>query len=93
MLENESLYNSSMLLYSLENWKTTQEIVIKIGFFTHRCLHIILGVRWPQKIMTNFAVGNICEKEDIMVSVTRVTRGGLLWTPEGKTQRGRPKTI
>lgn len=67
-----------MPLYSLESWKPTQQIVIKLRVFTHRCLRIILGVTLPQKI-TNFAVGNICKKEDIIVGATQVkwTRIGL----------------
>ena len=97
----------TVLLYGSESWKTTREIVRKLRGFTHKCLRFLLGIRWPQKIM-NFEVCNICKQEDIMVSFTRrkwtwighvlrgdpnsVSREGLFWTPEGKRQRGRPKT-
>jgi len=96
------LYNSNVktvLLYGSESWKTTQEIVRKLRVFTHKCLLIILGIRWPQQI-TNVEVRNICKQEDIMVSLTwwkwtcvnlirkdpsDVAREGLFWTRGEKT--------
>ena len=98
----------TMLLYGLESWKTTHEIVRKLRVFTHKCLCILLSIRWPQKI-TNFEVRNICKQEDIMVSFTRrkwtwighvlrrdpnsVSREGLFWTPEGKESEVDPKQL
>jgi len=95
-----------VLLYGSKTWKTTQEIVRKLRLFTYKCLHIILGIRWPQKV-TNLEVRKICNQEDIMVSLRRkwtwighvlrkdpsdIAKEGLFWTPEGKRQRGRPRT-
>ena len=104
------LYNSNVktvLLYGSEIWKTTQETVRKLRVFAHKCLCIILGIRWPQKV-TNLEVRKICNQEDIMVSLTwrkwtwighilrkdpnDIAKEGLFWTPEGKRQRGRPRT-
>ena len=95
-----------MLLYGSDSWKTTQEIVKKLRVFIHKCLRIILCIRWPQKI-SNLEVRNICKQEDIMVDLTRrkwtwighvlrkdsgdVVKESLLWTSEGKRQRGRPR--
>ena len=67
------LFNSnvkSVLLNGSECWKTTQEITKKIRVFIQKCLRIILRIRWPQKI-SNVEVSNLCEKEDIMVELTR----------------------
>ena len=61
------LYNSNVktvLLYGSESWKTTHEIVRKLRVFTHKCLRILLGIRWPQKI-TNLEVCNICKQEKV----------------------------
>ncbi|KAL9978202.1 hypothetical protein ACROYT_G015696 [Oculina patagonica] len=104
------LFNSNVktvLLYGSESWKTTQDVVKKLRVFIHKCLRIILGIRWPQKI-SDLEVRNICKQEDIMVSLTRrrwswighvlrkdsgdVAKEGLFWTPEGKRARGRPRT-
>ncbi|KAL9960159.1 hypothetical protein ACROYT_G033572 [Oculina patagonica] len=104
------LFNSNVktvLLYGSESWKTTQDVVKKLRVFIHKCLRIILGIRWPQKI-SNLEVRNIRKQEDIMVSLTRrkwswighvlrkdsgdVAKEGLFWTPEGKRARGRPRT-
>jgi len=45
-------------------------MVRKLRVFSHKCLRIILGITWPQKV-TNLEVGKICNQEDIMVSLTR----------------------
>ena len=97
----------TVLLYSSESWNTTQEIVGKLRVFTHKCLHIILGIRWPQKV-TNSEVCKICNQEDIMVSLagrkwfwighvlrkdpSDIAKEDLFWTPEGQRQQGRPRT-
>ena len=96
----------TVLLYGSESGKTTQEIVKKLRVFIHKCLRIILGIRWPQKV-SNLEVRNICKQEDMMVDITRrkwtwighvlrkdsgdVAKESLFWTPEGKRQRGRPR--
>jgi len=41
---------NTVLLYGSETWKTSQKIVRKLSVFTHKCLCIILGIRWPQKV-------------------------------------------
>jgi hypothetical protein len=99
------LFNSNVktvLLYGSESWKTTQEIVKKLRVFIHKCLRIILCIRWPQKI-SNLEVRNICKQEDIWtwighVHVLRkdssdVAKQSLFWTPQGKRQWGRPRII
>ena len=105
-----SINNSNVktvLLYGSESWNTTQEIVGKLRVFTHKCLHIILGIRWSQRV-TNSEVCKICNQEDIMVSLagrkwtwighvlrtdpSDIAKEGILWTPEVKRQQGSPKT-
>jgi len=47
------LFNSNVktiLLYGLECWKISKEITHKLRMFVHKCLRIILGMRWPMKI-------------------------------------------
>ena len=47
------LFNSnvkSVQLYGSEAWKISQEIAKKVRVFIHKCLRIILHVRWPRKI-------------------------------------------
>ena len=40
----------TVLHYGSETWKSTQEIITKLRVFTYKCVRIILGIRWPQKV-------------------------------------------
>ena len=42
-----------VLLYGCETWKTTQSLSNKLQVFINNRLQYILGVRWPNKIMSS----------------------------------------
>ena len=65
------LFNSNVktiLLYGSECWKISKEITHKLRVFVHKCLRIILRIRWPMKI-SNKSVRKKCKQEDIMVEL------------------------
>ena len=96
----------SVLLYGSECWKITSEITRKIQVFIHKCLRIILKIKWSDKV-SNAEIRRRCFQENIMVEITRrkwrfighilrkdstsISRTGLFWTPDGKRKRGRPR--
>ena len=102
------LFNSNMktiLLYGSECWKISKEITHKLRVFVHKCLRIILRIRWPMKI-SNKSAREKCNQEDITVELANrrwswighvlrkpqddITKEALFWTPDGRRRRGRP---
>jgi len=94
------------LLYGSECWKISKEITHKLRVFLHKCLRIILRIKWPMKI-SNKSVRKKCNQEDIMVELANrrwswighvlrkpqndITKEALFWTPDGRRRRGRPR--
>jgi len=97
----------SVLLYGCETWKLTKGEEHRLDVFQTKCLRRIFKIRWQQHI-TNVTVREIAGMEKISDEIRRRRWnwiGHLLrrernddcvvalgWTPEGRRNRGRPKT-
>ena len=97
----------SILLYGCEAWKMTEADEHRLDVFFHKCLRRILKIYWPV-IITNEVVRDLAnmEKLSTMVKIRRWKyighisrkdnkcneRIALRWTPDGRRNRGRPKT-
>jgi ribosomal protein L31E len=96
----------SVLLYGAETWKTTKTMLKKIQAFVNRCLRRILHIWWPNKI-TNEELWRKTNEKPILEQIRSrkwgwightlrkprhsTTRQALLWNPQGKRKRGRPR--
>jgi len=96
----------TILLYGAETWKTSKGLLNKLQVFINNCLRRIVNIRWPDTISnedlqkkTNQSpieaeirarkwqwIGHTLQKKP-----DNITRQALLWNPQGKRQRGRPK--
>ena len=97
----------SVLLYGCETWKLTKGEEEKLDIFQTKCLRKIFKICWQQRI-PNTKVLEMAEIEKMSSEVRRrrwnwighILRRdrtddcavALGWTPEGKRNRGRPKT-
>ena len=97
----------SVLLYACETWRVTKASNNRIQTFVNRCLRHILRVRWQDKVR-NEDLWKRAEQQPLHLQVRKrkwrwlghtlrkpfanVTRHALRWTPQGKRNRGRPKT-
>jgi len=109
--KTEQLNNSSGKIGLKISTKKTKQMGINptsqmTRVFVHKCLRIILRIRWPMKI-SNKSVREKRNQEDIMVELANrrwswighvlrkpqndITREALFWTPEGRRRRGRPR--
>ena len=96
----------AVLLYGAETWRTTRTMLQKIQTFINACLRKLFNIRWPEKI-ANKELWQKAEQEPVEAQVRRrkwgwightlrkptssTTRQALLWNPQGKRKRGRPK--
>ena len=97
----------SMLLYGCETWKMTKEEEKNLDIFQTKCHRRIYRIRWQQHV-TNKEVLEMAGAEPISEEVRRKRwywigcdlrkevnndcAVALGWKPEGKRNRGRPKT-
>ena len=96
----------SVLLYGAETWKMTKGLQKKLQVFINRCLRRILKIYWPRKISNEELWRRTNEKPIIEQLRQRkwgwightlrkprnnITRQALLWNPQGKRKRGRPR--
>ena len=97
----------SILLYGCETWKMTEADKHRLDVFFHKCLRKILKIYWPI-VITNKEVRKLAKMEQLSQQVKQkrwkyighILRKGntcneriaLRWTPDGKRNRGRPKT-
>ena len=97
----------STLLYGSECWRMTEQDLSKLASFHTANLRKILRIFWPQKI-SNDQLLRQTKQKDIRTLVNRrrwrwighvmrkasnnIARNAMHWTPEGKRNRGRPKT-
>ena len=97
----------SVLLYGCECWRMTKKDSSKLSSFHNKCLRRIYNVFWPNKI-SNSDLYRLTSSEDIAITVKRkrlswvghalrkdndsITKMAMKWTPQGRRNRGRPKT-
>ena len=95
-----------VLLYGSETWRMTKKTCSRIQSFINSCLRKILKIHWPEKI-TNIDLWQRSKQLPVEVEIGRrrwrwlghtlrkptssTTRQALLWNPQGKRKRGRPK--
>jgi len=96
----------SVLLYGCETWLVTKDIQRKRQTFVNRCLRYILRIWWP-KIISNKDLWKVKRQVDINVEIRKrkfrcightlrkedgeIPKSALLWNPQGKKKRGRPR--
>ena len=96
----------SVLLYGSETWRTTKASMKKIQIFFNTCLRRILNIRWPERI-SNEDLWRRTKQQAMDVQIRQrkwrwightlrkppssTTRQALLWNPQGKRKRGRPR--
>ena len=96
----------TVLLFGSECWQISKEIKNKLRVFIHKCLRIILRIRWPMKV-SDKRTRERYNQEDIMADMaTRrwnwighvlrkpnnsIIKEALYWTPEGERKRGTPR--
>ena len=96
----------SVLLYGSETWRTTKASMKKIQTFFNACLRRILNIRWPERI-SNEDLWRRTKQQPMDVQIRQrkwrwightlrkppssTTRQALLWNPQGKRKRGRPR--
>ena len=92
--------------YGYLNSGVTKEIQRKIQTFVNRCLRYILRIWWPNIIFKK-DLWKVTGQEDIYVEIRKrkfrwightlrkengeITKAALLWNPQGKRKRGRPR--
>ncbi|VDP30661.1 unnamed protein product [Schistosoma margrebowiei] len=96
----------TVLLYGAETWRTTKAIIQKIQVFINSSLRKILQICWPDTISINVLwerTNQIPVEEEIKKKRSKwightlrkapncVTRQALIWNPQGRRRRGRPK--
>ena len=98
----------STLVYGLECWQMTEHDLSRLASLHTASLRKILRIFWPRKI-SQMSVWSKPKKEEIRTLVTKrrcrwighvlqkgnnnIARIAMHWTPEGKWNRGHPKTI
>ena len=97
----------SVLLYGSECWRETQADMNKLSSFHNGCLRKICKIFWPE-IISNADLFKKTNSLDIVIEIRRrrmrwlghvlrmpqesIPKVALRWTPQGKRNRGRPKT-
>ena len=96
----------TILLYGSETWKITTNILTKLQIFINRCLRRLLGIYWPNTI-SNANLWTLTKQDSIEMQIRRrkwkwightlrrnqsITKQALTWNPQGRRNRGRPKT-
>ena len=103
------LFNScvkSVLLYSSETWKVTEQITSKLQAFTNSCLRRICRIFWPN-VISNINLWQLTSSRPIdkeilerkwrwightlRKPVNDVARMAFEYDPRGSRQRGRPR--
>ena len=95
-----------VLLYGSETWRTTATNIKNIQSFINKCLRRILGVHWPEKI-SNLNLWQQTRQKPVEQEILQrrwrwightlrkptssTTRHALIWNPQGKRKRGRPR--
>ncbi|XP_060559944.1 uncharacterized protein LOC132719985, partial [Ruditapes philippinarum] len=84
----------------------TKASIQRVQTFQNTCLRRILKIRWPEKISNEDLWRRTCQQPlDVLTRQrkwrwightlrkppTSITRQALLWNPQGKRKRGRPK--
>ena len=98
----------SILMFGSECWKMTVANMKKCKAFQNRCLRRILRVFWLNKI-TNQVIRERTQTQTIEESIKirrwryigdflrkgneKDLKVALIWTPEGKRKRGRPREM
>ena len=96
----------SVLVYGSETWRMTKATMEKIQTFINMCLRRIFNIRWPEKI-SNEELWQRAGQEPVDQQIRRrkwgwightlrkpassTTRQALLWNPQGRRKRGRPR--
>ena len=96
----------SILLYGSETWRTTATMTHKLQTFVNTCLRRIFNIRWPKRIcnedLWKMGVQEPVNQQirrrkwgwighTLRKSTTSTTRQALLWNPQGRRKRGRPR--
>ena len=97
----------TVLFYGCETWRTTKAAMHKLQTFVNKCLRSILNIEWHDKVR-NEELWERTGQERVEVQILRckwgwightlrkpkqnVTRQALKWNPQGKRNRGRPRT-
>ncbi|XP_044573288.1 uncharacterized protein LOC123257606 [Drosophila ananassae] len=96
----------SVLLYVSETWLTSQRKIVKLQAFVNKCLRIICGIFWPNRI-TNNDLWRCTNEAPIQQQIKRkkwkwighalrkdrdsIVRMALEWNPQGSRRVGRLK--
>ncbi|KAH8333438.1 hypothetical protein KR067_003621 [Drosophila pandora] len=96
----------SVLLYGSETWLTSQRMVLKLQAFVNKCLRIICGIFWPNRI-TNDDLWRCTNEAPIQQQIKKkkwkwighalrkgrdsIVKMALEWNPQGSRRVGRPK--
>ena len=96
----------SILLYGSETWRTTATMTHKLQTFVNTRLRRIFNIRWPERIcnedLWKMGVQEPVNQQirrrkwgwighTLRKSTTSTTRQALLWNPQGRRKRGRPR--
>lgn len=97
----------SVLMYGCEMWKVSKELTNRLQVFIIHCLRKILRMLWPV-VITNNDLLEQCNKTEIGLKkrkqksnwightlrrpANNISRMALDWNPQGRQQRGRPKS-
>ena len=96
----------SVLLYGAESWRINKTTLIRIQTFVNHCLRRILQKYWMDRV-SNKDLWDRTHQVQIEIEIlkrrwgwlghtlrkpiTNITRQALMWNPQGKRKRGRPK--
>ena len=96
----------SVLLYGAETWRMSKTTLKRIQTFVNQCLRTILGIQWMDKV-GNKDLWERTSQVQVEIDIlkrrwgwlghtlrkpnTNITRQALMWNPQGKRKRGRPK--
>ena len=96
----------SVLLYGAETWRINKTTLKRIQTFVNRCLRRILQIHWMDRV-SNKDLWDRTHQAQIEIEIlkrrwgwlghtlrkpsTNITRQVLMWNPQGKRKRGRPK--
>ncbi|VDO67236.1 unnamed protein product [Schistosoma margrebowiei] len=96
----------AVLLYGAEAWRNTKTTIKKVPVFVNSCLRKMPNIHWPDTISNSLLwekTNELPSEEEIRKrrwkwightlhkSSNCITRQDLIWNPEGKRKRGRPK--
>ncbi|XP_048772952.2 uncharacterized protein LOC125678500 [Ostrea edulis] len=97
----------SVLLYGAETWRTTNATISKIQRFINYCLRRIMNIRWFDKVR-NEDLWKRANQAPIDIQIKKskwswightlrkppssITKQALKWNPQGKRNRGRPRS-